>query len=1109
MNFVRIAALTGAVLGLVGGVTIAATSCSQTPINVPVRTFQQAQKVDFVCIAVNDQYGNPLPANQLTALPQDSCSPVPIYGDTATFANHLYAVVTQTTPGTLGVVDLTNQSGPTSGVVDEDNSTPGINFIPVGALPTDVAIPPDGSMTFVTSAAPDKPAIYGIDSRRLLGNSTGNPPFPPLLLTDLPACALPQTPDALSIAPLPDGGFVLLVMLRATGNAGARIAAYDPGPLLRGAHVPSVAAGAARGDAGPVDPPGGLPACSLLGNTLLAGSSALPAAFQAGPAWPDGVPYRDGGVDLEGAAPSPAPVLEGGASTCSAAPASLDAGILLPVVPPVGALPVAMVLRTDKSLLYVADGAVPLIHVIDVSDPANPREQAPLLATSLRNPGRVIGVGPLAISPATHDFKRYLYAVDESDGTVMVYDVTDPVTSPRVPMQRPHAELNPFIPPDRLSFSAPVATVAFVEHDWLLQSQVDAEHYYSGVLCNPNPNAHPNPTDFLAKGAYYRVDQAATIQNAGVVENFPTRLRGIFGFVTLSNGNVVPIDVDDWDAPCRRPDPMGTGAAKDPQNPKVTYPLAGQTGALSVPEPPPSSPQDLDEYHVPLAYQSSIPESPAVTLESFFPVSAPHRTRSASLLEQDPSGGNHAPYVLATPLFVDQNGAPVAVGSNGQPLLLAPPLDPGFVDPTIITNPTEPNPDGRTIVSLGGSPDGGVPGIRVSFDDPTAHIDQDWVITFEGPLPTAPGAPLDVVTNDGFKTLTLGNGVLLPDGGADAAPPLANGLASPGFCGMGIEDWTIGVTRAQAAGVPGSAGWTADYIEVADDLLLQQDPYWNETGQACWQVAGASLADSASDRSDARFNACANLFGALGTDGGASGVGTYADSYLARDFPIIQAFDDHLVVGRFGWSEHSKGGEQTGNRVIVGSDPSNAPFLALAQCCFHNQATIKVRTGGEWVAVAQNGVGLIHHMQVGAGGSCVLSCNSDDVLKNARALDLSVPSGGDTGCSIAAGQAPSSRNSPSALRNPMFSFYIRPPIGTPSSCPTHTLLQRDESWQFSMRGGYNPLSISLAQGSAAGVSPQSMRFIEPFGQLAVVDGSQQGLVIIDLNTLSFAHNPYY
>ncbi len=1107
MNLVRIAGLSGAAALLAGGVAVAVSSCSQTPTNVPVRTFEQAQRVDFVCMAVNDANGNPLPAPQLQPLPQGNCSPVPSLAgltsqySSATFPNHLYAVVTQTTPGTLAVVDLTNQ-----GVVDEDNATPGINFIPVGQQPTDVVVPPDGSMTFVTSAAPGSAAIYGIDNRHLLGTSTGNPTFPPLKLTDLPACALPQPPLAITTAPLENGGFALVVMLGSSGNAGARIAAYDPGPLLRGANVPSSTAGDAGTDGGSTDGgavvlPGSLTPCTLLGNTLLADSSSLPSSFQPGPVWPDGVPYAEGGVNTDGEAPTPAPVLDGGASACSA-PAPADAGIPLALAEPAQATPSAMVLRTDNSMLYVADGQVPVIHVIDVSDPTNPTEVAPLLATSVRNPSRTIRVGALAISPATRDYKRYLYAVDESEGTVMVYDVTDPSTSPHVPLQRPHAELNPFVEPDRLAFSAPVATVTFVEHDWLLESQVDTQHYYSGILCNPNPNAHPSTTSFLAKGAYYRVDQAGTIQNSGTVENFPSRLRGVFGFVTLSNGAIVPIDVDDWDAPCRRPDPMGTGKVTDSQ--MTTFDLAFQTGELDQPQQPPTSAAPFDEYHVPLAYNSALSEVQAVTEEAFFPVSAPHRIRSGVLLENDPNGGNNMPQVVTTPILVDQNGSPVQVGAGATtaPLLVQTPLPSGWVDPSIFSNPTEPDPDHR-MLSGNGQDGGAVPAIRVSFDDPTAQINQSWTVTYEGPL-VAPVGPIELDTTDGYQTLTITNGVLT----SDAGPAPTNGLATPGFCGMGVEDWTIGSARAQAAGNPGASAWTSDYIEIADDLLEQSDQYWQEAND-CWEGGDKSLSQSASGFADARYNACSNLFGAQGTDAGASGTGTLADSYVSRDYPIIQAFDDHLVVGRFGWQSGTQ--EQTSNRVVVGSDPSNVPFLKLARCCFHNQATFKIRAGGEWLTVGQNGLGVLHHVQVGAGGACVLSCNSDDVLRNARAVDLSVLSGPDSSkaCKINAASAPSTRNDASAMRNPMFSFYVQPGTGTAPTCQTHTLAQRDMQWQFAMTGGFSPISISLSAGSGAGVSPQSMKFIEPFGQLAVVDGSQQGLVIIDLNTLSFAHSPYY
>ena len=241
------------------------------------------------------------------------------------------------------------------------------------------------------------------------------------------------------------------------------------------------------------------------------------------------------------------------------------------------------------------------------------------------------------------------------------------------------------------------------------------------------------------------------------------------------------------------------------------------------------------------------------------------------------------------------------------------------------------------------------------------------------------------------------------------------------------------------------------------------------------------------------------------------GVGTLADQYLSRDFPILHAYDHQLVIGRFAWDPSQP--EQTTNRVIVGPDPSNAPFLRVARCCFHHQATFKIRTGGEWVTVGQSGLGLLHHVVTDPSTSaCVLSCDPSLTLLNARAIEQPLFSGagadGGTACTTPATLPLVDRNSAAAMRNPMFSFTMAAPCAAPAP-GSHTVSTRDMQWQFQMRGGFTPISISLTGGTTAAVSPQSMRFVEPFGQLAVVDGAQQGLVLIDLNTLGFAHTPYF
>jgi hypothetical protein len=69
---------------------------------------------------------------------------------------------------------------------------------------------------------------------------------------------------------------------------------------------------------------------------------------------------------------------------------------------------------------------------------------------------------------------------------------------------------------------------------------------------------------------------------------------------------------------------------------------------------------------------------------------------------------------------------------------------------------------------------------------------------------------------------------------------------------------------------------------------------------------------------------------------------------------------------------------------------------------------------------------------------------------------------------------------------------------------------RDDVWQFSLKGELSPLSVNLAATNSS-VSPQSMLFIPSLGQLAIVDGSQegQGLILIDLNTVAVTGNSYY
>jgi hypothetical protein len=1046
-------------------------------------------------------------------------------------------------------------------VVDVNTSNPGVDFIPMGENPTGVVVTPDGKYTFASSADPDKPALYGFSNTRLLGDSTrfaaglprGAVVPSPLHLPDVLSCALAQPPQAIAIvaraatagalglaggvpdggvpdggvpdggvpdggAPdggVPDGGapdgdapaaaavdggpqnpYVIVATLRALGAAPARVVVLDPDSMA----------------------PGSLPACATLGSTDLA--QAVSASSGAGPSWPDGVPYADAGTLASPEAGPPS------VTACAAGAEDADAPVAdagpLPGTPAPAGQPASMVMRSDAPVLYVADRALPVIHVIDLHDPTSPHELQPLVASSLTNPARRVSVGGIAISPPTRDYTTYLYAIDARQGSIMVFDVTDPVLSPHVPLTRPHPELTPLNEPDRIGFSAPVVAVAFAVHDWPLPSQTDMLHQYTGLLCNPNPNAHPDSKTFKDLGAYYRADQVTLIEmtytQGQTVQTLPSRLRGVFALATLSNGNAVVVDVDDWDAPCRRPDPMSKDpvivAGALPDGGPLTSP-AGLTGVLDLPEPPPSdATNQLDPYHAPLTYSAADPtlaQNAAVTLEAFFPVSAPNRVRSANLLRNDPIAGQHSPYVVGVPQLFNANGASVATSGasgTGNPLMLPTPLADGFIDPTLVVNPTEPNPRNRQFSSpTNVSPPSAPPGVRVSFDDPTAHLDQDWTVTYEGALPTVQGIAVDINSDDGFSTLTL---------------------SAPGahFCAAGIEDWRIGRARAesvlaeQAAVLPASAPpaadplpqWTADYVEIADDLLDPSDSYWGLADNDCWD---GPLADNAKPGvAAARHDVCSQTFGSA----------VDADKHLLRDLPILRADDESLQVSRFAWRTDSSGGsadggpatssaERTTNRLVQPPDASNASWLRPVRCCFHHQATFKVRAGGEWVAVG-SAVGLLHHVTSGPSG-CALSCDPQKVLLNARTFDI--PWSTDGACNAPNPFPFVDRNSPLAIRNPMFSFVMwsgcnptaAGDAGAVGPFPPgdHTLSARDLAYRFSVRGGFSTLTVPLlTQGSGSAVSPQSMRYIGPFGQMAVVDGEAQGLIVIDLNLVAVVHD---
>jgi hypothetical protein len=68
--------------------------------------------------------------------------------------------------------------------------------------------------------------------------------------------------------------------------------------------------------------------------------------------------------------------------------------------------------------LFVADATLPLVHVIDLSNPVAPVEKNPLVLTKRDRRTRAFGVPAIAVGPVTRRYTRPLYAVDGEDGAV-------------------------------------------------------------------------------------------------------------------------------------------------------------------------------------------------------------------------------------------------------------------------------------------------------------------------------------------------------------------------------------------------------------------------------------------------------------------------------------------------------------------------------------------------------------------------------------------------------------------------------------------------------------------------------------------------------------------
>jgi len=632
----------------------------------------------------------------------------------------------------------------------------------------------------------------------------------------------------------------------------------------------------------------------------------------------------------------------------------------------------------------------------------------------------------------------------------------------------------PYMPADRLRFSAPVRDVSFVMRDFPKPDANGVGEY--GVACDPDP-ASSGP------GTAYRPNSDFTDGAR------PINLRGMFGFAMLTNGQIAVIDVEDFDAPCRRPVSANMGDYED---------LHGCKNDT-------------------IAGPFSINGARTVSGESSCKVVETHRPRSAALSISSSSNGLRAPTLRSFPQFTNQNASDLTVAE--QPRLLA----------TDIENP-DPAKPGTTLPAE----------VNVS-SQLYAHCTPELLAARVPPCdgsatplvidPTQPGVQnsLTLPLNEPRsyaqdETLSLGfEGKLFADrksGFLQFADGATEGsLRDPdaNFCGAGVEDSDTIKTSGEDLGIPAAnlSAWAAqhaDYVQITGNFPADDDPYWRiGRGAQC-----AALINPNKPTAHGR-DACTSAFG---------NIDNPAVLKPSRDLSVLRAYAGQLDVTP---------------RVCPGGKCDVA--LQQLACCFPAGTAYTVRASNQWLLA---GTGGLHDIAVGPNGRCqhTASCDrrkqyfaqrafevcdssrpdethtetitdADGNKTEVQVVDFScAPSDPKVGC-VADGSTTDANGMPRASDIPVF------PGKAGAQCIFENLTSRfvvyrglkptirGMSFNWQTTGGFIPQAMSLTTLTNS-VSPQSLSSLPELGYLAVVDASTLGLVLFNLNSLGIVMpSPYY
>lgn len=981
-----------------GLLPLLALSCSEAEVVVNLHSLQGSEDAVFLC---RDGSGVGRP---FADCPDRDGSD----DESKDKALSIFALVSQTLTDEVAVVNVSSGD-----VVDVDPSTPGFGFLRVGGRPVSMATTPGGHASFVATAENGRNGLFGLPTSCIDAPEKGEGVRD---LTSWPACRLDSAPGEITVLvqgaeqerckePVDLG----------ERNAGAASCSADLtqelGPEGRRKLLVSLPD---RGELVVIDAqdlldrdPGEFDACDI--------EARLPLSVNVPPDAVQPLP-----PDLQ---PDP---------MCIENP--------VPTAPPPSREPPRPAgFALGDGRLFVADQAAPVVHVVDTSDLCQLTELEPLLPMSLREPHRVVTTRRVAVSPVTPSGKQFVYAIDAEDqpgASVMVFDVSD-YPANRTPVVRPGSPELPGEKPDRLALASSAKDVTFAFRDLPYADPATGVGTF-GTFCDPNPETPKDSPAALARPASDFTFGAR-----------PGLLRGLFGFVLLTNGSIAVVDVEDFDAPCRRPVSANQSSVPDFRG------CAGDPEGVSF-----------------FTENNADDQTRTVTNEVSCRVVEPHRFRGRTLAINDPEIGVLAPALRGFPqLTLPADSASTAI--EDRPRLLGVPFadESGAVrdvDVFVGSTPHTTSRNGDNLLPL----------------DPNEASDEQLRTRNAVILP--PLQPRSYAAED-TVTLTYEGSYAgeRTAGFFDVREGLKLTDSTLSFCNAGVYDVpTMTLYAERELGLEGDTAGAfgsehADVVQLTTALLAESEGYWRpgqyEECLALFKTHDAEQLDAARDFRIKKAFATGLELEPLSPSVTATRV--------AECFPSANTY--RLRAGRHWVVVHAATGFN--HDVIATGEEQECtrscnPLKKWARArAFEISSRGEAAADDEDTGCRQAGEeGEPQTERVGCALPDEVACVYDQTLSNGVQ-----PNGPGSECIFDG-------------LNERFALYR----GRAPSV-------RDSVFTWQTTGGFTPLVMSLANVSVT-TAPQSLQFLQEPELMAVVDGAGLGLSLLSLDTFTVVKpSPFY